>query len=41
MNRIASRSWVVFLIALLLVLTLTFGVYGSGYRAADFIYGRF
>ena len=29
------------LIALLLVLTLTFGVYGSGYRAADFIYGRF
>lgn len=31
--------WV--LITLLLVLTLTFGVYGSGYRAADFIYGRF
>ena len=28
-------------LALLLVLTLTFGVYGSGYRAADFIYGRF
>ena len=36
-----SQGAVWALIALLLVLTLTFGVYGSGYRAADFIYGRF